>query len=825
MVSATCLLATKNVQAGQVLTPDQMKANLTSQDIKEATPIKEKESKTDDIGMPIKGKVQKRVMPKAAYSNINNYILQKNFKHSNINNYILQKNFKHSNIIQELHEFELFGYKTDDGLPTGVAVHYTANANNYSARSEADYEINGGWESAFVHTFVDAGTILNIHDTNYGAWGSGPVGNKYFVQFEMVTARNYEDFAKTTSYSAWYTAYLLHQYGLTPSLAQAHNGVGTVWSHSNITHYLGGTDHTDPDAYFASYGYDMNQFFSLVQHYYEQGNEYLIDRQNTDMVGRVNGGYQEYWLTESGMVKSRTSTSALANKSVTVTDWVKTTANKEYYLATVDGNAVAWIPKEAFTPTELVVERKNVNLEGTVNKKNPMYWLTNSGMQAAQQLTDGIADKTVAVTEWVKTNANKEYYLVSVNGQSIGWIPKAAFVEDQPVVQHTSVNLKGYINSSQPEYWLVNTGLRAAGTNTKNLVNKDVSVSEMVKTSANKEYYLISVNGKVEAWVPKAAFTENETVVESKDLALNGRINSKQSTYWLLDSGMRPSGETTSNLVNKNAAVTKWVRTSANKEYYLISVAGKIVGWVPTAAFAANETVTESKDITLNGRVNSGQSMYWLLDTGMRTSGENTNTLANRDVVVTKWVKTSANKEYYLVTIAGNIMGWIPKEAFITNETVVESSDVALKGRLNAGQSTYWLTDNGVHASGEKTDSLTNQDVVITRRIKTSANKEYYLVTIAGKIVAWVPKEVFIENESVVSRETVKIAGRVNAGQSTYWLLDSGIRVSGENTDSLANKDVVITERITTSANKEYYLVTVAGKVVAWIAKSSFVQQ
>lgn len=142
MVSATFLFATNNVQAGQVLTPDEMKTQLNSQDTKEATPIKEKKAKTDDIGMPIdSSKVKKAIMPKAGYPSVNNYIYQ--------------HNYLHPNITQDLHTFSIFNYKTDDNRPNGVVVHYTDNPNNYSARSEADYEINGGWQSAFVHTFIE----------------------------------------------------------------------------------------------------------------------------------------------------------------------------------------------------------------------------------------------------------------------------------------------------------------------------------------------------------------------------------------------------------------------------------------------------------------------------------------------------------------------------------------------------------------------------------------------------------------------------------------------------------------------------------------------
>ena len=45
-------------------------------------------------------------------------------------------------------------------------------------------------------------------------------------------------------------------------------GLGTIWSHSEVSQYLGNTNQTDPDDYFAKYGYDMGQFYELVNQYY-----------------------------------------------------------------------------------------------------------------------------------------------------------------------------------------------------------------------------------------------------------------------------------------------------------------------------------------------------------------------------------------------------------------------------------------------------------------------------------------------------------------------------------------------------------------------------
>ncbi len=212
--STLFLVSAQKTNAAEVLTPNQMKSQMTDQDIKEATPHKEKAAGTDDLGMTI-DQTQPAISERSAYPDVNNYIYQ--------------NNFKHPDITSELHQFAMFGYNTNDGKPTGVVVHYTDNPNNYSARNEANYVINGGWQSAFVHTFIDASSILNIHDTDYGAWGSGAVGNKYFAQFEMVTAKNFNDFAKTTSYSAWYTAYLLNKYKLTPSISTR-----TQWGGINL---------------------------------------------------------------------------------------------------------------------------------------------------------------------------------------------------------------------------------------------------------------------------------------------------------------------------------------------------------------------------------------------------------------------------------------------------------------------------------------------------------------------------------------------------------------------------------------------------------------
>ncbi|WP_056968872.1 GW dipeptide domain-containing protein [Lacticaseibacillus thailandensis] len=277
---------------------------------------------------------------------------------SSINSYIANNKIQPVGITKELHTFQMFKYNTSGNKPVGVVFHYTDNASNYSARNEANYEINGGWKNAFVHTFIDAGTILNIHDTNYGCWGSGPQGNKRFVQFELVTARSRNDFAHSISNAAWYVAYLAHEYGWNLTLASQHNGSGTLWTHYDVTHYLGGTDHTDPIAYLNSWGYNTSQFLDLAKAYFDYGGFYDTITSNVAKTynatisenNRNDGLYATgpYYTSDQTRVPATVSAKTLNGQSVKVLRQAVTKRATWVQIQTSSG-AVWWMDKRGIT--------------------------------------------------------------------------------------------------------------------------------------------------------------------------------------------------------------------------------------------------------------------------------------------------------------------------------------------------------------------------------------------------------------------------------------------------------------------------------------------
>ncbi|GGI39077.1 LysM peptidoglycan-binding domain-containing protein [Mammaliicoccus stepanovicii] len=192
--------------------------------------------------------------------------------YQDVNAYINKHNIKPSPITQDARMKDLpkYDYKSDKFI--GVIIHETANSNS-SIDSEIKYMYEN-YESAFVHAYAGSNKIVQTASSDYLAWGAGAKANPYFYQIELARSNTFDQFAKSVNNQAYLTAKMLKQNGLKPSLADNNSeGKGTVISHNAVSKNYGGTDHTDPISYFSQWGYDMNQFYNLVQKHYDQMNE------------------------------------------------------------------------------------------------------------------------------------------------------------------------------------------------------------------------------------------------------------------------------------------------------------------------------------------------------------------------------------------------------------------------------------------------------------------------------------------------------------------------------------------------------------------------
>ncbi len=150
------------------------------------------------------------------------------------------------------------GYRYGIGAYEGVVAHSTAtpeapaiNIQKYETRT---------WRNAFVHYAVDWDEVIQIADTNYIAYGAGPGANKRFVHVELCETANYEKFKRSYDKYVKLIAKILRDRGLSVEKG--------LWTHYDVTKYLGGTDHEDPLGYLKSHGVLEAQFRADVQRAY-----------------------------------------------------------------------------------------------------------------------------------------------------------------------------------------------------------------------------------------------------------------------------------------------------------------------------------------------------------------------------------------------------------------------------------------------------------------------------------------------------------------------------------------------------------------------------
>lgn len=193
----------------------------------------------------------------------------------NINTYINSNHFRYSGVTKTNASSQK-NAKYRRGKPEGIVIQTTPH--NISQIKKDN-----------VHAIVDQDQVMQLQSTKRTATAAGKPANRRYIQVELCEAGSLEGFARGINNDAIYVANLLHEYHLKPTRAiiTQHNwspnkqnlarqdvsskkpgGMGTIWSQSEVNTLLGGTKRTDPDDYFAKYGYDIGQFYDLVCQYY-----------------------------------------------------------------------------------------------------------------------------------------------------------------------------------------------------------------------------------------------------------------------------------------------------------------------------------------------------------------------------------------------------------------------------------------------------------------------------------------------------------------------------------------------------------------------------
>ncbi|ASN04125.1 GW dipeptide domain-containing protein [Virgibacillus necropolis] len=390
-------------------------------------------------------------------------------------------------------DFPKFGYRDGVGQVEGVVAHETAN--NFSTITQEIAYMSRNYNNAFVHAFVDDDRVIEIHPTEYAAWGAGPYANQRFIHVELVRVHSYDEFVKSINNYSNYIASLLVKHNLGVSSAE-NNGKGILWSHDAVSKYLGGTNHVDPHGYFARWGYDWNNFVELVTEKYDK----LIELQSSKL-GHINSRSVHIYQDPQNTSQYSKAGETYTNQVYYIKKQAKSNGETYYFISTeptLNGGGIGWVNANDLSThdhIELNSHATSFVIKGTGTAYNkPWGGSKNIVYSDLSSLKGSIL--TVNNADSVGGNA---WYNGTLNGKT-AWLHSSYVTK----LEKSNISRLGHIRSNDVKIYQTVTNISKYAKAGEKYTNAVYYIKQQAKFDGQL-YYLISkepsrVNGVV-GWV------------------------------------------------------------------------------------------------------------------------------------------------------------------------------------------------------------------------------------------------------------------------------------------------------------------------------------
>jgi N-acetylmuramoyl-L-alanine amidase len=264
---------------------------------------------------------------------------------------------------------------------------------------------------------------------------------------------------------------------------------------------------------------------------------------------------------------------------------------------TLDGIQLGWIAKDALKKVVYVeiLSTTDVNYPATVTRGtdgiNTQPWGTR-GYQTICSSADYLGKQVMVIQEKVADNG-VTWALISIDGNQIGWIAKAALTEPTYVqvvssktVSYQATVLRGTDGINSLPWGM--KGYKTIGTSYSYLGQK-VTVSKEQVTDNGVTWALISINGAEIGWVAKDALFNK--VVATTDVSYKATVtrgtDGINTLPWGVE-GYQTVGYTSSYL-GSAVTVSQEKVTADGVIWALASLNGKTLGWIAKAALTLTQ--------------------------------------------------------------------------------------------------------------------------------------------------------------------------------------------------------------------------------------------
>lgn len=777
---------------------------------------------------------------------------------SNANSQIIK--YQHANIVTNYKpQFPKFGYAEGIGKPRGIVIHETANPNS-TIWNEIAYMSNN-YNSAFVQTFADANNIIEIHPTDYAAWGCGPNGNPYFVQIELVEHNNRTDFYKSVNNQAYYAAHILKRYNLTPSRASGGKGnpSGSVWGHFEVSSLLGGTNHSDPVGYFAKNGYSFNEFYELVQYHYNKLNFTIItEEKNVNYSGIVTQQEDVFSKPKTTIeAVKKGSTASYLNKKISVTKIATTNDNQNYYYSP---ELAGWVTVKSVDLYDKIEYSKDINLLGKMLSLNEVesyniYDGIFNTVPGVNKIASGslYADNIVTISKEAKTSRAIWYYF-AVDGVNVGWMNSLAFHTYDPVLSQSPLDTKGVmLPVSTVAGYNVYSEIFNTSPTVALLAKAEVYSNKQLKiiqkaTTQRATWYQFSIDNKIIGWINSSAIHPYDPILSQTALNLPGEMLSTNAVSgYNVYSDIYNSGPNANLVASAGTYGGQQVKiiqkaTTYRATWYQFSIAGKTVGWVNSLAVNPYDPILSQESVSIDGRLLPANSIKgYNIYGGIFNTGPDAKLVAKSEVYGDKKAKiiqkaTTYRATWYQFSIDGKIIGWVNSNVFVKYDPILTQDSVYIDSKLLSAQSIagyniyseiYNTGPNGVLVA--KSEIYGGKEAKIVQKA-TTYRATWYQFSIAGKIIGWVNSNVFETYDSIISQEDVNKEGQLLPASSIVgYNVYSEIFNTSPSGKLVAKSDVyggkvakILKMAVTYRAT--WYQFSIAGKTIGWVNANVFVK-
>ncbi|PNZ33600.1 autolysin [Staphylococcus petrasii] len=781
---------------------------------------------------------------------------------SSINNYIRSHNFQAPRIEEDYTSyFPQYGYRNGVGKPEGIVVHDTANDNS-TIEGEINYMKNN-YQNAFVHAFVDGDRIIETAPTDYLSWGAGPQGNERYINVEIVHTHDYDSFARSMNNYADYAATQLQYYDLQPDSAE-YDGQGTVWTHYAVSRYLGGSDHSDPHAYFQAHNYSYDELYDLINEKYliktgqvapwgttssntsnnnsgtnnnnsSKGNNSSNTAKNDKLTVKPTTGLAQINTDNSGVYTTvyddKGKATDQVHNTLSVTKSAQLGSDKYYLLSDYNsGKTYGWV-KQNETTYNTVKSPVKVNQSYTIKPGSTLFTVPwgNYNQKAGTVSKSNTAPFKATKSQQVGTAT---YLYGSVNGQN-GWVsqyylsPYSAPKANVMKVSDLKNTLGQVSTKSKGAYTTVYD--KAAKANPE-LNGNTYRITKKANLN-NQDFYLISDynSGQLRGWVPSSDIsvktaTPTKTDVTSYKLNKNANV---YSTPW----GSKNQIKTTTTKSNQELRSIDTVQIGKDK--YLHGVVNNVWGWVNAndvvkprinakfAAAAKPATATKSATTqTVSGMAQVNAKNDGIRATVYDKNGKNAAKYANKTYKVTKERTIDDNTYVLLQNPTQNTpLGWFNVKDLnvqsLSNEQKVSGTYTVNKAN-NGLYSVAW----GTPQQRLDNKNLANQTFKVSKAA-TIGNTTYYYGTVNGK-TGWIAQNDLTANNTVDNAENYNDDLIIDSANSFYY--DSPSSAKAYALKPYNEQPFHVTKRKVVNGKTWYYGKLSNGKYV-WIKDTDLKKQ